>query len=235
MYKKYFKRIDEIFKYKSKSNTVAEIIERGFVYSEFQKKKLLFIGMNPSYLEGSENLSYSYCIEDAVDKYKRHYGKFQDLVNGTIYEDNWTYIDMFFFRETNQNKIVDLLNADIDFIINQLNLTNEIINEINPELIVICNSDASNFTGINNSKNDKNIWLGYKFVFNKEYGVEILTDINEKTVLKNKKLLENLVGKPFLFSSTLTYLDNFNKKRIRWIIDKVGKNINELNKNLYNS
>lgn len=222
MYKNYHKKIEEIFNYSANSSLTKEIISRGFCYSEFQAKKALFIGINPSYLSNSKPEKFHYSIEKAVKDYKKHFGKFQDLVENTKYEDDWTYIDLFFFRETSQNKITEIINHDIDFIINQLQLTNEIISEIRPEIIVVCNSGASNFFGIN-SKNDQDIWLGYKFEFDDEFGVDIITGMEDVSIIKDKNNL-NLIGTPILFSTTLTYLDAFTKRRLKWIINRVGKN-----------
>ena len=229
MFKKYKVELDKIFEYQSDTNSNKEIVERGYCYSEFQKKKLLFIGMNPSFVKESIVGSHSYCIADALTGYNRHYGKFQDLVKETKYEDDWTYIDLFYFRETEQVKIQEIIKYDTEFLINQLEITNEIIKEINPELIVVCNSGASNFIGINKTDDEKNVWLGYDFEFDENFGIEKLIGINKNSILKNVILSNNLKGKPFLFSSTLTYLDKFNKKRLNWIIKKVGDNIEKLN------
>lgn len=84
--------------------------------------------------------SHHYCIKKASQEYPKYFGKFQELANKTKYENDWTYIDLFNFRETDQNKIKYFINNDLDFIVEHLKLTNEIINEINPEVIVVCNS-----------------------------------------------------------------------------------------------
>lgn len=231
MYRKYFKEIDRIFQHKSKKEELNEIIKRGFCYSEFEQKKLLFVGINPSYLKDLKPENFHYNVYKAVIDYKKHYAKFLDLLKNTKYEKDWTYIDLFFFRETNQNIISKIINSDIDFIVNQLKLTNKIINEINPEIVVVCNSGASNFFGINKIK-EENIWLGYKFTFDKDFGIEVVTNIDEKSILDNTNDLQNIIGKPFLFSSTLNYLDSHNKKRLNWIINLVGENIETI-KNKY--
>ena len=228
MHSKYYEKIQEIFQINSKSAFVNELKNRGFCFSEFQKKKLLFVGINPSYLKDSVNDSHSYSVNDAVNNYKKHYGKFQDLVNKTKYENDWTYIDLFFFRETDQNKVYDIIDTDVDFIIQQLNITHEIINEINPEIVVVCNSGASNFFGINNVDSKNNIWLGYDFKFDDNFGVEVVKSINKKSILITQDKEQKVIGTPFLFSSTLTYLDNFNKKRLKWIIERVGNNISKI-------
>lgn len=229
MHEKYFEKIQSIFNHKSQNTEVNEIISRGFCYSEFTTKKLLFVGINPSYLNGANKSSHHYCVSDAVTAYKKYFGKFQDLVKGTKYESDWTYIDLFFFRETDQNKIQNIISNDIDFIISQLKLTNEIINEINPEIIVVCNSGSANFFGIN-KKDNQNIWLGYDFTFDKDFGIDVITGISEESILAKKPESENIIYTPVLFSSILTYLDVHSKKRLNWIIDKVGCNIEVLKK-----
>ena len=231
MHKKYFEKIENIFNYKSNNNETTKIINRGFCYSEFNKKKLLFIGINPSYLPNAKLESHYYCVEAALNGYKKYYGKFQELARGTKYESDWTYIDLFFFRETEQNKINNIIDNDIDFIISQLRLSNEIINDINPEIIVVCNSGSANFFGINKTIN-KNIWLGYDFIFDEDYGIEIITGINHQSIIEKNNIPKNIIGTPILFSSTLTYLDMHNKKRLHWTIERVGKNIMKL-KNKY--
>ena len=127
----------------------------------------------------------------------------------TKYENDWTYIDLFNFRETDQNKIKYFINNDLDFIVEHLKLTNEIINEINPEVIVVCNSGASNFFGIN-EKQGKNVWLGFDFYFNEDFGVEIMNGIKKESILNNMSEINNLIGKPFLFSSILISLISSN-------------------------
>ena len=229
MHKKYFEKIEKIFNFKSNNEEVNRILSRGFCYSEFQSKKLLFVGINPSYLPDAKIESHHYCVEDALKEYKKYFGKFEELAKGTKYENDWTYIDLFFFRETEQKKIQNLLNNDIDFIVNQLRLTNEIINEINPEIIVVCNSSSSRFFGINKN-NDENIWLGYNFTFDNEYCAEVITSLDNNSIIEDKNKIENLIGTPVLFSSILTYQDTHSKKRLNWIIKRVGENITNLKK-----
>lgn len=223
MHTKYYDRLENLFTLKSDNLIANEILERGFCYSEFQKKKLLFIGINPSYLSDAQRESHHYCIEDALKGYPKYFAKFKELAKNTKYENDWTYIDLFFFRETDQNKIKYFLEHNIDFIIEQLNITNQIINDVNPELIVVCNSGASNFFGIN-KKEENNIWMGYDFVFDEEFCVEIVTGLNNKSVIRDRNLTQNTIGKPVLFSSILTYLDVHSKKRLNWIIRKIGDN-----------
>lgn len=222
-------QLDRIFEYKSKNEKSLEIINRGYCFAEIEFKKLLFVGINPSYLEGYENNSFSYDSQKAVIEYPRYFKKFTSLIENTVYENLWTYLDIFHFRETNQEKVNHLIDNDLDFIISQLKLTHNIINQLNPEIIIVCNSGASNFFGINKlfdiKKNEEtNIWLGYDFEFDEDYGIDIIKGINKNSLVKDLDY-SNLIGKPILFTSTLTYQDKFNKKRLNWIINRIGKKL----------
>ena len=224
-------QLDRIFGYKSKNEKSLQIINRGYCFAEIEFKKLLFVGINPSYLEGYENDSFSYDSQKAVIEYPRYFKKFTSLLDGTDYENLWTYLDIFHFRETNQEKVAHLIENDVEFIIEQLRLTHYIINQLNPELIVVCNSGASNFFGINkihNTKenNETNIWLGYDFEFDEEYGIDVIKGINKNSLIIDLDY-SKLIGKPILFTSTLTYQDKFNKKRLNWIINRISKNRNK--------
>lgn len=220
-----FKNLNEIFKYKSKNDKSQEIINRGFCFAEIELKKLLFVGINPSYLEGDDSNNFSYNSQKAVSEYPRYFKKFTSLLDNTVYENLWTYLDIFHFRETNQEKVNHLIENDIDFLIDQLKITHNIINQINPEIIVVCNSGASNFFGINKqislNNEETNVWLGYNFDFDNEFGIHIITGINKNSIIKDLDY-SNLIGKPILFTSTLTYQDKFNKKRLSWIINRIG-------------
>ena len=140
------------------------------------------------------------------------------------YENNWSYIDIFQFRETDQNKVFNFLEYDTQFIVSQLRLTHNIINYINPDLIVVCNSKASNFFGVNKfekRKKNMNVWLGYEFEFDNNFGVYVSNHLHKETIIENPE--HNLFGKKFLFTSTLTYKSKFDKERLNWMINKIGQ------------
>ena len=71
MYQKYFSRLESLFNYKSKNENVNQILKRGFCYSQFQNNKLLFIGINPSYLPNANIESHHYCIKKASQDYPK--------------------------------------------------------------------------------------------------------------------------------------------------------------------
>ncbi|HUW04697.1 MAG TPA: hypothetical protein VMW01_00410 [Williamwhitmania sp.] len=216
-------KLTEIFKYKSSQEDVQAIIDRGFVGAEFKKGKALFVGINPSFPSDANNESFLYDIDRAITDYPKHYKSFGDLVVGTRYENNWTYIDLFQFRETNQKKIELFFKNDIQFIVEQLRLSHDIMCKINPEIIVVCNTGAANFFGINkvneNGKFD-NVWFGYDFVFDVRYGIHIIKERLAESIIEKKD--ETLINTPVLFTSALTYMSRFDKQRLNWQLNLIG-------------
>ncbi|RYM34979.1 hypothetical protein ERX46_06285 [Brumimicrobium glaciale] len=219
-------KLTELFKYKSSSKDVQAIIERGFVAAKFKKGKALFIGINPSFPLGSINESFQYDIDKAIIDYPRHYKAFGELLIGTKYENDWSYIDLFQYRETDQNKINLFFKNDIQFIVEQLKLSHSLISAINPEIIIVCNSRAANFFGIDKFEKDnkhENIWFGYEFIFDEQFGLDIIKDKHSESIIES--LNDVLINTPILFTSTLAYMSRFDKRRINWQVKKIGNSI----------
>lgn len=212
--------VEKLFS-KYHETVIGEITKRGVVCSQVNRKKVLFVGMNPSYLNDSKPESYSYNVNDAITGYSKHYKKFYDLaVNSGIGQD-WTYLDIFYFRETDQNKVFSMQSHSvwIDFLCEQLRLTQDIIEDLCPELIVVCNSGAKIFLGkdVSIDKNgiDEHIWLGYQFEFNENLGVDLISNINPKSI---GKTVSNIIGVPVIFTPTLTYMEKSTRNRLEWHI-----------------
>lgn len=211
------------------NEVLTEIVKRKFVYSEVEpNKKVLFVGMNPSYDEKSE-YKQSYKVQDTVESYPKYYRKFKDISDRLLIGNDWTYTDLFYFRETNQEKIYKLLSEPdgLIFICEQLQLTINILEKIKPEIIVVCNSGARRFLGLgieNKKGKDENVWMGYKFEFNEKYGVDVITGIHQQS-LKEIKTTQ-LCGTPVFFSSILTgqrALDKGSYERLKWHIGEIVK------------
>jgi len=213
----------QLFTTKSENDEIEKIKKRGYVCAIPQKSDLLFIGINPSYTGDTNQQSFCYEISNAVNDL-RHFKEFQTLISDTEYEKNWTFIDLFYFRETNQKLLDFIIRKDVIFIVEQLRLTNKIIKYINPKIIVVANSKASNFFGINKFKNKKgvykNIWYGLDFYFNTESGLMKVKGINENSIIKQADF-EFYKDKHFLFTSSLKYMNRFEKERIKWLIKRI--------------
>jgi len=219
-----FKQLLRSFEYQSLDSSNQEIINRGFVCSKIKKAKALFVGINPSFLSGSTSESYQYHLQDAINDYPKHYGKFAELVKDTIYENDWSYIDLFQFRETDQKKIHNFTKNDPQFIVEQLRLTYKIIQEINPDILIVCNSGAADFFGINKFQANNvwmNVWLGFNFNFDNDLGIDVINSLHQESILDNND--KRLIGKPVLFTSTLTYMSRFDKRRLNWQIKRTSE------------
>lgn len=207
------KRLGDIFnKYENVDIKLKEIIDRGWVFCENENENeadLLFVGINPSYPNGAKPECYGYPIEDTLKKkkdggYRRHYAVFEMLAGGKPSEKKWAYMDLFYFRETDQRKIKPLMQTKegIDFICEQLRLSYEIIQGISPKVIVVCNKGIYDFFGENRTTDNKNIWMGFKFSNTNKDDVKIIEGI-DSDVLNNDNF--KLKGTKIIFSKHLTY------------------------------
>lgn len=186
-----------------------------------KKNAILFIGINPAFSERRKdeikNLSIEFypIISDEL-KDIAYFDKFKKI---SKYCNNaeWTHMDLFFLRETNQEVIDKLSYTNVDFLQAQLGITFEIINTITPKIIVVSNSFASEFFGKRkqkkHSKLDK-IWMGYNLDFKKDFNAEIGTykiKIGEKET-------------PIIFCGMLSgqrALDLGSMERLKWQIKRI--------------
>ncbi|MDL2224447.1 hypothetical protein LJB92_03950, partial [Bacteroidales bacterium OttesenSCG-928-M06] len=81
--------------------------------------------------------------------------------------ENTTYLDMFYFREKEQGFLKKhiLSNPDgIKFIVDQVNLTQHIIEDvIKPKVIIVANKESSAYWG--KLAEEGIIWMGYELEF----------------------------------------------------------------------
>lgn len=197
-----------------------EIVVRGYHLCKPEEKKVLFIGMNPSYPKVTETEFHVYTIKDATEDYLPYFQKFKSLADDMGLADDWAYLDTFVFRETDQKQLDKLLALPdgLDFLVKQLIVTQGIIEELKPELIIICNSGARRFYGIDKTEKNgmyENVWMGYNFRFSEGYGVDVITGLHEQSIL-GPDASTNLVGVPVLFTSNLRYMDSSNMRRLVW-------------------
>ena len=218
------KELEQLFITQSQNSDVQKIKDRGYVFANPKESDLLFIGINPSYTGDLQPQSFSYDISNAVNDL-RHFKDFNTLISETKYENNWTYIDLFYFRETDQKKIDSIIRNDVMFIVEQLRITNKIIKGINPKIIVVANSKASNFFGVNKFKDKngicQNIWYGLDFYFDSESGLMKVKGIHKNSIIDQADI-EFYKNKYFLFTSSLIYMNRFEKERLKWLIKRIN-------------
>jgi hypothetical protein len=126
----------------------------------FEQRKVLFMGINPSHDGNVLDKHETTALPEYIDKgYFRHYYDLGKAIG--INREDWTYQDLFYFRQTEQDKFP---SNNIDFVCDHLRLSQAVIEAINPRLIVVCNSGAGNFFGVNaNNDRTEGVWMGYEF------------------------------------------------------------------------
>jgi len=185
-----------------------------------KKDAILFIGINPAFsnrrneeIKNKEIEFYPFISDETKDI--TYFEKFKDIAS---YCNNaeWTHLDLFFMRETNQEVIEKLSYDNVNFLQAQLDITFEIIKRASPKIIVVSNSLASEFFGKKKQKhsNFDKIWLGFNLDFEKDFNKEIGT---YKIQLSGKDT-------PIIFSGMLSgqrALDLGSLERLKWQIKRI--------------
>ena len=150
------------------------IKERGFVFSENNTQKdILITGINPSFRKGEEfgNFVFDFQLTLKEEKYDNYWGPLKKMIfdkeNLIDLREKSAYLDIFYFREKNQNKLKkEILKNDkgIKFLVEQLKITQQTIeNDIKPKLIIVKNKESAAYWG---KLSDKGIiWMGYQLNF----------------------------------------------------------------------
>lgn len=221
---------------------IKTLIEHGFVHSKVESKKVLFTGINPSDDGVQYDLKDSYEAEyfdvhKAVTGYKKYYKKFQDIADHCGIGKEWTYLDLFYFRETEQGNLNMLLKNDtsLQFLCKQLALTQEILEELNPNLIVVLNKRSHEFWGKNTiDENGKlsMVWMGYEFEDVQFDGFKNDKETGELKKIKGLINSEGRVSKEKIaetkLKGTLVYFSSFFKYEKTEIKENIKKNIKKI-------
>lgn len=195
----------------------SDIFKRGFASIEsIHVGSILFIGLNPSYTleeepEKPEEIFYHLNQRGNYSYFK----KFADISDQTGIM--WSHLDLLTVRETSQSKVLELLKVERvkEFIWKHLLITKQILEMIDPNVIVVANTAARMFMGKDVDKKGNNRWLGYKFEFDPEIGTHRIKNVHSE-----------LYNKPVFFTSMLTgqrALDNGSFERLKWHIDWILK------------
>jgi hypothetical protein len=193
------------------NHDLSEFLERGYcVPQSIKMNSIIMIGINPAFGKDalSDNLDnyYQDNHNEVNERMIPYFQKMKDLL-GVL---SWSHLDLVYIRETNQNKIVNLLktHSGKDFIYQNLMISKEIIEEIQPKIIVVANALARQFLGFKESG-----WMDFKFEFDDEIGTY--------KVVGNPKLENTTI----FFSSMLSgqrALDVGSFERLKWHINKIN-------------
>jgi len=159
---------------------------------------LLFVGINPSYTEADKHIRY-YNAHDGQHPYFRPFKRIAEQTGRA-----WSHLDLLFQRETEQKAIDQILKKPngTDFIWEQLQVSKQVLDAAQPAVIIVCNTKAREFLGLDRHGNDK-VWLGLDFRWDEELGTYRYHDI------------------PAFFSSMLSgqrALDSGSHRRLIWHI-----------------
>jgi len=158
-------KITELLKkYHSKNEPLAET--GFFIFENFEENAILFIGINPSNVKNIHK--YSIYKEDGIywgrEEFKKEhnfYQHFDELSCGM----KWSHLDLYFTLETKQEKLEKMLGNT--FLLEQYNISEEIIHIIQPKIIVVGNAYASRL-----------IRNGYCCEFDKDIGTYRIKNFN---------------------------------------------------------
>lgn len=147
------------------------IRERGFNYSvNIESKDILITGINPSFRVGANNgnCNFDFRAIASDEKYDVYWSSLKKIVYdkelNIDFRSRTAYLDIFYFRETDQKFLQNqiLKNPEgINFAVDQIRLTQEVIETIiKPKIIIVKNKESGAYWG---KYADKGIfWMGYE-------------------------------------------------------------------------
>lgn len=208
------------------------IRERGFNYSvNFEAKDILITGINPSFRVGADNGNCSFDFRNIAkdEKHDVYWSSLKKIVHDKQLNINFlsrtAYLDIFYFRETDQSFLRNqiLKNAEgINFIIDQIKLTQKVIETIiKPKLIIVKNEESAAYWG---KYADKGLyWMGYELELlqtlesGELYKIIGLLDSDERVLPEIKK--SNLENSLIFFTQHFQYAPKTKKPNAALVND----------------
>ena len=198
------------------------------VYPPLQEESILFIGLNPSFSDkgfrtiladtpyasispreffhwrnrSKFDMTTAIAIEKSAKKKYRFFAKFRDISD--YVEVPWEHIDLFFYRQTSQNKfrpIVLKKDGINEFGGKQLVLSKTLIEAVRPQIIVVANALAAQ-------------------IFQKEFDPKFDEELGCHVAALNEQFV------PVFLASMLTgqrAMDTYSYQRLKWHIRHVHR------------
>ena len=224
-------RLDEIWSQDYIKSLPSEL-QRGYRFCDNKaRKSFLITGINPSFRKGSSIGSKPFYIDFFDNSHDNYFSPIKKMLfNEEAYIDlrnDTAYADLFYFREKNQNFLQkQLLTTEngIRFVVDQLNLTQHIIEDIiQPQVIVVKNKESWAYWG-KLFEQFGWVWMGYKFEFiqNIECGelfkIIGLIDSDDRIAPEIKET--NLIGSVVLFTQHINqYTPREKRPTARQLLD----------------
>lgn len=183
------------------------ILERGFCRCRNEEQKdILVVGFNPSFPKGSnpDCIYYDLDISENAKGYWKDVRK-MFVSDGMDLSKKVAYIDLFDFRETDQNTCMREIITNpsyLDFIVTEVVDCQDIIEDVvKPKLIIVKNQAAWAFFGYHPTFT----WMGYDFTLLENLEAGALMRINgfknKKDRINQARKSSNLVGTKILFTT----------------------------------
>jgi hypothetical protein len=209
------KSINDIWEKEYITNLPDEVKERKFCYAcNNEQKDILITGINPSFRSGESHgiLKYDFSSIMQDTRYDIYWTPIKKILKNEHIDliNKAAYLDIFYFREREQKFLSYLLKKEqgIRFIVDQLNVTQHIIEQIiKPKLIIVKNRESSFYWGRYATQKGI-IWMGYEFEVVKNtiagelYKIKGLLDSPHRIAPEIKQT--NLINSYVLFTAHIT-------------------------------
>lgn len=221
MHNKYIVQLNRIWNNPDYKNDpfLSAYINKGYSFPEIEKAEMLFIGLNPGGREEKGN-SCSYNLQEAIKDHPNFYGRY-DILAKQI-GASWTFTDMFYFKETDSKVLDKFLKQPlgIQFLVEQLIITQQIIEEIKPKIIVVFNAKARMFFGLEqNHVINQGIWMGYEAnnqELYKNFGTPVIESVKSDMIKEIN--YDKATPIPIFFDSFISYQAKSSIDRLAWHI-----------------
>lgn len=164
------KRLFEIWHSDYMDALPSAIKDRGYQFADNVKRDILITGFNPSFRDGdSQGIIHGPAANLWKDeKWDNYVGPMKKMIvdDSVDLREKTDYLDIFYFREQEQSFLREKILCKpegIRFVVDQLNLTMHIIeNIVMPKLIVVKNKESWAYFG--KLYEEKGwVWMGYQF------------------------------------------------------------------------
>lgn len=226
--------------------TSDDLLNRGGCYHELEPNRpVLFMGLNPSYVGDNPNNGllpdgkhFWFNLPDASPG--GYYSPFYELAQAMgIQRNEWTYQDVFYFRCTNQ-KTIPQNDAFSSFKTAHLVLTQQVLEFLQPKLIIVCNSEAATYFGVRDRPGEPRVYMGYRFdeqqnkegkregyILNPDTGCHLIRSCQPHldNGTHDAAFRTNLVGTQIYFTSILKYKSIIDRERTAWHLRNIYRKI----------
>ena len=160
---------------------VQQVLNRKYVFACPQKKDILVTGLNPAFDVDEDSIDpHCYCFSSPTFETNKYFIPIENQLGVNRVNAEYLdveYLDVLYYRDTNGSfwrtisKAGSIKgktdNPGLSFLAEQVRLTQSIVEEISPKLIIVRSSESRFLWGKDACKNRKGqwnkVWMGYNF------------------------------------------------------------------------